>query len=79
MVIVVGSYNLNALIFPSLRFRIVTDDATNLLSMLEERVCDRAAHTAGNSHHCEHVCCPLQIDLTLDKSGSAGMHDSLFH
>jgi hypothetical protein len=35
-VIVVDSHNFNDLIFPSLRLRIVTDDATNLLSILEE-------------------------------------------
>jgi hypothetical protein len=59
VVIVVGSHNFNALVFPNLRLRVVTDDTTNLLSMLEESVCERAAHIAGDSHNCEHVCCPL--------------------
>jgi hypothetical protein len=59
VIIVLGSHNLHALIFPSLRLRIVTDDATNPFSMLEESVCDRAAHITGDTHNRKHVCRPL--------------------
>jgi hypothetical protein len=47
--------------------------------MLEEGVCDLAAHIAGNSHHCEHVSCPLQFEFALYESVSARMRHSLFY
>ena len=62
-IVVVRDNEFDPSIFPRLCFGFVSNDATDLLSMLKKSVCDCTANVAGDSHDCEHRVTPWRLTL----------------
>src|SRR5580658_4562275 len=58
VIVIVRRHDFGALLFPGPCFLRITDDASDLFSVLKKSVCDCSAYISCDSHDCEHKLPP---------------------